>query len=149
MRFSLSTCLIYNMQGIRTYTCENGPQIIKVACSVKLNHSCRFNRRWRVSASAAISGRPKNYQSARQWLLVSWLLSFKSYCRPCYLQYLCSHWSIQPPIGGLGIQGDLLPFWEAVFDAHFPPLHILPLRRHPSRLSAPNRPLTPPFHFDK
>lgn len=48
------------------------------------------------------------------------------------------------PLLDYGGRGDLLPFWGAVFDAHFPPLHILPLRRHPSRRSAPHRPPPPP-----
>ncbi|CAB1429105.1 unnamed protein product [Pleuronectes platessa] len=36
-----------------------------------------------------------------------------------------------------GKEGDLLPFWEAVSDSHFPLLHILPLCRHPPRLRHP------------
>lgn len=67
---------------------RTGPQIIEVACSVKLNHSCRFIRHWRVSASTQI-----RTQSA------DCLLSNLTGCRACAvsLQPLArpaSHWWI-------------------------------------------------------
>lgn len=83
-----------------------------------------------------------HYQSAQQQLLV------KSYCRLLSLQppdHPASLWWIRAS----GVI--CYPFGKLSLMLISPSLHILPLHRHPSRLSAPNRPRTPfpSLHFDK
>lgn len=135
-----------------TSSCGHCPQIIEVACGVKLNPSCRFAGHWRASASAAPSGRSKAVitiasQSlpGRGQLIVCLPISLETNARAVSLQPLARPACL--PLVDQGGRGDLLPFWGAVFDAHFPPAAYSappPPSLTPLSIPPPTLPCPPP-----